>query len=97
MLMDSFPVKPPPGEKSVEIYIEKLVLDLREIDPKRKPHKVLASLDEKKREKLFSHFPRNYTLREHEGSWGKKWDRTWFGGKCFAEISLRPSWFARLR
>ncbi|BCU67950.1 hypothetical protein HS7_13870 [Sulfolobales archaeon HS-7] len=60
--MDSFPVELPHGEKIVETHIENLVLDLREIDPRKKPHEVLASLDERKRKKLFSHFPGNYTI-----------------------------------
>ena len=88
-LLDSFPVELPNGKKSIETHIEKLLLDLREIDSKRKPHEVLASLDEGKREELFSHFPRDYTVREHEGSWGRKWGKAWFGGKCFAEVSSK--------
>ncbi|BAB65118.1 putative transposase for insertion sequence element [Sulfurisphaera tokodaii str. 7] len=85
-LLDSFPVELPNGKKSIETHIEKLLLDLREIDSKRKPHEVLASLDEGKREELFSHFPRDYTVREREG---RKWGKAWFGGKCFAEVSSK--------
>ncbi|BAK54386.1 putative transposase for insertion sequence element [Sulfurisphaera tokodaii str. 7] len=85
-LLDSFPVELPNGKKSIETHIEKLLLDLREIDSKRKPHEVLASVDEGKREELFSHFPRDYTVREHEG---RKWGKAWFGGKCFAEVSSK--------
>ncbi|BBL46961.1 IS5/IS1182 family transposase [Metallosphaera sedula] len=74
-LVDSFLLDLPPGKTSLELVLEKLRLDAMDLGPIAR---VIA---------FARAWLRARTRRRFEGTWAKKWSRSYFGLKVFPLIS----------